>query len=33
MIVHMYLKYVKNSEIINIHLEWLPFNSSCIYKK
>lgn len=25
-------KFVKNSELINIHLEWAPFNNSCEYK-
>lgn len=30
---YLFKKEVKNSEIINIHLKWSPFNSSCIFKK
>lgn len=30
---YLFEKEVKNSEIMNVHLEWLPFNSSCIFKK
>ena len=29
---YIYKKIVKNNEIINLELEWLPFNSNSLYE-
>lgn len=30
---YMFEKKVNDSEIIDLHIEWLPFNNSCTYVK